>query len=126
MKILISDANIHNRQHLAAFLGQSGLEVAGMAASGEETRALAEVLSPTVILLEANLPDVDVYQLISELQRGDPPPAVILLTTKPDPEVIHRGLLAGAGACLAKSEGIDPIVEAIHQTRINNKQGAVE
>lgn len=117
MKILISDATIHNRQHLAAYLGQSGLNVVGAAATGEETRALAKALAPTIILLDADLPDGDVYQLIGELQQSDQPPVVILMTTRPDSEVFRLGMLAGAAACLAKSEGIDPLIDAIKQTR---------
>ena len=123
MKIVISDATIHNRQHLAAYLEQSGVEVAGLAASGEETRALAASLRPAVILLDINLPDGDVYQLINDLLRTNQPPVVILMTTRPDPDVIHRGLLAGAAACVAKSEGIDHLTEAIRQLESKLNQG---
>lgn len=123
MKILISDPAVHNRQHLALYLGQSGLEVVGAAASGEETRTLAGALSPTVILLDVNLPDVDVYQLIGDLRRKNQPPAVILITTRPDPEAARSGLLAGASACLAKSEGIDPLIQVIQNIQITKTQG---
>lgn len=123
MKILISDGTIHNRKHLAAFLGQNNLEVVGMAGSGEETLALVGALQPTIILLDVSLPCEDVYQLIADLRRTNHPPAVILMTTRPDPQVVRRGLLAGASACLAKSEGIDPFIKAIQNIQIKKEQG---
>ncbi len=124
MKILISDPSIHNRQHLASYLSQSGLEVVGLAASGKETMKLAETFQPTIILLDVNLGDMDLYDLVGDLRRITPQPAVILMTTRPDPDVNRRGLLAGASTCRAKSEGIDPILAAINQIMDFHKQGA--
>lgn len=115
MKILITDANPHNRKDLANFLIQNGFEIAGTAASGEETFEMALALPPDLIILDVNLPDMDALELTTRLAILRPSPAVILLTINHDPAVEWRGLQAGAFACLAKNAGIDPLIDAIQE-----------
>lgn len=123
MKILISDATSHNRENLASYLLQSGLEVVGTAALGKETLGFANELLPDIIILDINLPDVDALELITVLTELENRPAVILLLVSRDFAVEHRGLRAGAYACLAKNEGIDPVVDAIQKIQKAKVQG---
>ena len=123
MKILISDAISHNRDNLASFLSESGMEVVGTAASGKETLRLATVLKPDLIILDINLPDVDAQETISRLKCSQLTVEVILLMVNHNREVEQQALGAGAYACLAKNEGIDPLVNAIQKIQIKNDQG---
>ena len=123
MKIFISDAISHNRENLASYLSQSGLEVVGTAASGKETLKLVKELIPDIIILDINLLDVNVLEFITVLSELERSPAVILLMVSHDPAVAQRGLQAGAYACLAKNEGIDPLVNTIQKIQITNYQG---
>ena len=115
MKILISDAISHNRENLANFLSESGLEVVGTAASGTETLKLANELNPEVIILDINLPDVDAQETISRLKLSQPTVEVILLMVSHNRAVQQQALGAGAFACLAKNEGVDPLIDAIQK-----------
>ena len=123
MKILISDANSHNRENLASYLMQSGFEVAGTTASGIETLQLAKESKPDIIILDINLPDVDVQETISSLKCSHPIPEVILLMVSHDSAVEQLALDAGAYACRAKNEGIDPLVDAIQKIQNTKFQG---
>ena len=123
MKILISDAISHNRENLANFLSESGLEVVGTAASGTETLKLAEELNPEIIILDINLPDVDAQETIISLKCSQPTVEVILLMVSHNRTVEQQALGAGAYACLAKNEGIDPLVDAIQKIENTKVQG---
>jgi len=125
MKILIADTISHNRDNLASFLSESGMKVVGTAASGEETLTLAKVLKPDLIILDINLPDVDVQETISSLKNSQPTVEVILLVVSHNRAVQQQALDAGAFACLAKNEGVDPLLDAIQKsqkTRIEGEQ----
>jgi DNA-binding NarL/FixJ family response regulator len=119
MKILISDATSHTRQNLAAYLVQRGLNVVGTAVSGKETLDLVQHLSPSIIILDIKLPDVGIFELITELQKEPQSPAVILMMVSHDPVVEQRGLQAGAFACLAKNDGIDPLIDIVYRIKSN-------
>lgn len=123
MRILISDANSHNRKNLASFLLQCGLEVVGTVSSGNETQKLAKKLNPEIIILDINLLDVDVLELIKILSALEENPVVLLLMVSYDPVIEQQGLQAGAYACLAKNEGIDPLVDTIEKIQMKNTQG---
>ena len=123
MKILISDAISHNRENLANFLSESGLEVVGTAASGTETLKLAVELTPEIIILDINLPDVDAQETTISLKCSQPTVEVILLMVSHNRTVEQQALGAGAYACLAKNEGIDPLVDAIQKIENTKVQG---
>ena len=123
MKILISDAISHNRKNLANFLSESGLEVVGTAASGTQTLKMAEELNPDIIILDINLPDVDAQEIIISLKCSQPTVEVILLMVSHDRAVEQQALGAGVYACLAKNEGIDPLVDAIQKIEKTKVQG---
>ena len=123
MKILISDAISHNRENLAYFLSESGLEVVGTAASGTETLKSAKALNPEIIILDINLPDADVLELISVLAEFEKKPVVLLLMVSHDRGIEQLAMQSGAYACLAKNEGIDPLVDTIQKIRMTNIKG---
>ena len=123
MKILISDATSHNRENLAAYLIQSGLNVVATAGTGADTLKLVEAFTPDVLILDINLPDVEILEFIAELQNTNQALVVMLLMVSQNRAVEQRALGAGAYACLAKDEGIDPLVDAIQKIQIKYVQG---
>lgn len=123
MKILIADGTPHNRKNLASYLVQNGFDVVGTAASGEEARNLSLKLLPEIIILDINLPGVNILELTASLTKSKPKPAVILLTVSHDIAAEQRGLQAGAYACLAKNAGIDPLIDTIQQIKSLFYQG---
>jgi len=123
MKILISDAISHNRENLASFLSESGLKVIGTAASGIDTLKQAKIHKPDLIIMDINLPDADTLKLISILNEFENKPVVLLLMVSHDHVVEQLALQAGAKSCLAKNEGIDPLVDAIRKIQNTKVQG---
>jgi pilus assembly protein CpaE len=97
--------------------------VVGTAVSGNETLHLAKVHKPDIIILDINLPDVDVFKLTSNFNEFENKPVVLLLMVSHDSAVEQRALDAGAYACLAKNEGIDPLIDTIQKIRKTKVQG---
>ena len=60
IRVLIVDDIPETRDHLTKLLGFEGdMEVVGSAASGAEAIELATQLSPDIVLMDINMPDMD-------------------------------------------------------------------
>lgn len=114
MKILISDANLHNRRNLASFLLAEGMNVIGEAASTRETLVMTRARSADIVILDSNF-----THLISALLATQKAPKIILLMTSHDAALEEEGLEAGAFACLAKNDGVDPIINTIQNIHLS-------
>lgn len=114
-KILIADAVAHTRENMAVFFSEQGLDVVGTAATGKETKTLAASTAPDVIILDINLPDIHFQELASALTRADNSPKVILMMVREDRIIAQQGIEAGAYACLAKNNGIDPLIQVVRE-----------
>lgn len=88
------------------------LEVAGEAADGDSAVEVIRALAPDVVLLDVRMPRGDG---ISVLQRLDPLPPTILLTTFDDDEALLRGIRAGARGFLLKDISLDELIDAIRR-----------
>ena len=93
-RVLIVDDHASFRAAARALLELDGFDVVGEA--GDGTGALAECarLRPDVVLLDVQLPDIDGFGVARELAAGDAPPAVVLVSSRP--ESSYRRRLAGA------------------------------
>ena len=60
IRVLIVDDIPETRDHLTKLLGfESDIDVVGSAASGAEAISLASSLTPDVVLMDINMPDMD-------------------------------------------------------------------
>ena len=83
IRILIVDDHAVVREGLRAFLGvQPGFEIVGEAADGEEALRFAAELSPTLVLLDVQLPDIDGFEVASKLTAGGNGPDVVLVSSR--------------------------------------------
>lgn len=113
IRVLLVDDHPVVRSGLSALLASAeGIEVIGAAASGEEALALAEELSPDVVVCDLRLGDgIDGVGVTAALQeRGI---AVMILTTHDNDSDIARAVLAGAAGYLLKDAEPDDIVAGI-------------
>jgi len=115
MKILVADANLHNRENLASYLKQNGLDVVGTTSSGRQFLDQVQQMSAEIVLLDINLQNGGTIELTKQLTSLQHAPTVIILMISFDPEIEQSGLQAGAYACLAKNDGIDPIINTIQK-----------
>ncbi len=84
-RVLIVDDDIDTLEVLSEELGSEGISVVGWATTGEAAIELAEELSPTVVLLDAQLPGSEGFRTARRLHRSVRPPAVVFLTAYEEP-----------------------------------------
>ena len=118
LRILLADDQERVRYGLRALLRQQpGWKVIGEAENAKDLLTLAEVLTPDLVLLDWNLPDMPGEKVLFSLRTIFKDIPVIVLSGQI--EVNHAALEAGANAFFSKSNSPDQLVETI-QTVMNS------
>lgn len=116
MRILIVDALSHTRENLKTFLElHDGIEVVGEAATGADTLQFAHTHALDIVIMDVNVPDMDSLEVTRQLVTSRPDLAVILLTIHSEGVDFQAAYEAGAQVCIAKSDGAEPIIDAIRE-----------
>ncbi len=116
IRVLIVDDQHLIRDGIASLLLlQSGIEVTGTAANGQEALEAVQEQSPDVILMDIRMPVMDGIAAVEELRRRGSKAKVLMLTTFDDEEYIMKSLRAGAYGYLMKDLPIEDLTRAIVQ-----------
>ena len=111
--VLIVDDQRLVRSGFAVILGtEPGINVVGQAGDGFEAVALARELSPSVVLLDIRMPNLDglaaARQILAETASR-----VLMLTTFDSDEYVYAALRAGASGFLLKDAPSEQLVGAV-------------
>src|SRR5215213_9160177 len=90
------------------------LEVVGEAENGREAVALAEKLTPDVVLLDVEMPLMGAKQAMERMLENSPPPRVVIVTMFDDPRLVRELIGLGAVAYLVKSATMEELHAAVH------------
>ncbi|MGE5173315.1 MAG: protein-glutamate methylesterase/protein-glutamine glutaminase [Betaproteobacteria bacterium] len=114
IKALVVDDSAYNREAVAQMLASdAGIEVVGSATDGVDAIAKTLRLSPDVITLDLEMPNMDGFTFLRWLMRERPTP-VIVLSSRSDSRSVFRALELGAVEFLAKPEArISRSIESI-------------
>ncbi len=116
IRVLIVDDIPETRDHLTKLLGfESDIEVVGAAASGSEAIELAERLTPDIVLMDINMPDMDGITTTERLATRAPMAAVIMMSVQGEADYLRRSMLAGAREFLVKPFSSDELTASIRQ-----------
>jgi DNA-binding NarL/FixJ family response regulator len=114
IRILLADDQSLFREGLRTLLSvQTGFDVVGEAANGEEALRLAITLHPDVVLMDVRMPVLDGVAATRRLHAMLPACRVIVLTTFDDDEYVFEALRAGAIGYLLKDAPSEKLYEAI-------------
>jgi DNA-binding NarL/FixJ family response regulator len=103
-RVLIVDDHPGFRAQARALLAAAGYEVVGEAADGESGVRVARELSPDVVLLDVQLPDISGFE-VARLVGGRPdPPAIILISSRDACDYGRRIGRSGARGFISKAE----------------------
>jgi DNA-binding NarL/FixJ family response regulator len=117
-RVLIVDDHAALRACLRSLVeDHPDMAVVGEAATGEEAVALAELLSPDVVLMDVRLPRLSGIEATRHIRRLHPAPVVIGLTVHWTPELESDMGDAGAAECLAKADAADRLHRVILTAR---------
>jgi DNA-binding NarL/FixJ family response regulator len=113
--LVVEDHPVYRDGLAAAFAGCDDVVVAAAVGTIAEACAAAATERPTVILLDLGLPDGDGLSAVPRLLRGDPRPALLVLTMNDDRDVVLDAVRAGAHGFLLKGAGRLEVVDAVRR-----------
>jgi DNA-binding NarL/FixJ family response regulator len=82
-------------------------EIVGSVADGSALLEAAQRLTPDVIVLDVNLPNVHSLEACREITRVNPEMKVIMFTAMDDPGLSQKFLEAGASAFVSKVASVE-------------------
>jgi DNA-binding NarL/FixJ family response regulator len=114
IRVVLADDQTLVREGLTLMLGlMDGVEVAAVAADGEEAVAAVDAQRPDVALLDLRMPRVDGVEATKRIRESHPQVEVVVLTTYADDESVMSALRAGARGYLTKDATAEEIERAI-------------
>jgi len=116
IKVLLVDDHELVRDGLCRLLNdEHDIEVIGQAGTGHEAVSLAEKLTPDVILLDYNLPDIDGLETTEQIMTMKLPSRVLILTMYGNEEYAIRLVRSGASGFVVKGAPTDELLTAIRK-----------
>ena len=116
IKIILADDHTLVRTGLRRLLDDvDGLSVIGEADNGSDAILRVKELSPDVVILDINMPELNGIQATEILRRDDSELKIIIISMHSDELFPQRLLKAGANAYLTKGSGIKEITYAINE-----------
>lgn len=131
LRILIADDHEIVRRGMRPLIeGEWGWEICGEAGDGREAVALAEKLSPQVVVLDVNMPELDGVEATRAIRRSRPDTEVLVFTGTESESLMHELFAAGARGCVLKTEAASHLVPAIkalsqHQPYLGSRASSV-
>ena len=123
IRVLLADDHAMFRQGIKEMLStDEKIEVVGEAENGREAVALAEKLTPDVVLLDVEMPVMGAKQAMEIMLENSPPPRVVIVTMYDDPRLVRELIGLGAVAYLVKSATMEELHTAVH-TAANSHVG---
>ncbi|HEU4850293.1 MAG TPA: response regulator [Terrimesophilobacter sp.] len=121
IKVLVVDDIAETRDHLAKLLSfEREIDVAGMAASGEEAVRMAMELRPDIILMDINMPGLDGIAASELITQRVPSSPIIMMSVHGETDDLKRAMLAGAREFLVKPFSSDELSTSIR--RVHEKE----
>ncbi len=111
--LLVDDQAVVRRGLRVLFHLEPDLQVVGEASTGTEALALAQSLTPDVVLMDLQMPGMDGIAATAALRRAVPQSVVVILSIHDDAQTRRRAQAAGAVAFVEKRGATDTLLSAI-------------
>ena len=110
VRVLVADDQALFRRGLSVVLSASpDIEVVGEASDGEEAVAMANKLSPDVVLMDVRMPRLSGIEATRQIRTALPATEVLMLTVSDEQEDLYESVKAGANGYLLKEIAIEEI-----------------
>jgi two-component system response regulator DevR len=113
--LLVDDSPLIRLGLKAALEDRADIAIVGEAGTAREGIALAQKLSPHVVLLDLRLPDQPGFNACRELVKLVPAPQVLFLTSATDERNVQQAIAAGGAGYLLKDNDSATLAAAIQQ-----------
>jgi pilus assembly protein CpaE len=116
IRILIVDDIAETRENIRRLLQfERDMEVVGGAKTGKEAISLARELTPHVVIMDINMPDMDGIAATEAILKDSPQVQIVILSVQSEPDYMRRAMLAGARDFLPKPPSADELVNTIRK-----------
>ncbi len=116
IRVIIVDDIAETRENIRKLLQfESDIEVVGVARTGREGIDLAKEITPDVVLMDINMPDMDGITATETIRKVVPFAQIVILSVQSDPNYMRRAMLAGARDFLTKPPMVDELIAAIRR-----------
>jgi DNA-binding NarL/FixJ family response regulator len=114
IRVLIVDDHTFYREGVRTMLSvESGIEIVGEVASGDEAIAQAASLQPDVILMDLKMPGINGIEAARRILHTSPHIGMLVLTMFEADETVFAAMRAGARGYLLKDVGQEELVRAV-------------
>ena len=125
IRVLVVDDIPETRDHLTKLLSfESDIEVVGAASSGREALEMGAKLTPDIILMDINMPDMDGITATEQMAATVPNAAVVMMSVQGEADYLRRSMLAGAREFLVKPFSSDELTASIRQVHSRERDKA--
>lgn len=119
IKVLVVDDIVDTGNQISKLLEfEEDMEVVGIADSGQNALRQAASLSPDVVLLDINMPDMDGIETAERLTREAPSAAIVMMSVNGEADYVRRAMLAGARAYLIKPFSSDELFSMVRDVYV--------
>ena len=91
------------------------IQIVGEASTGREALSMVQALSPDVVLMDIEMPEMDGIEATAALRMADSKSRVVILSIHDDMQTQARARAAGAVAFVEKRGATDSLLAAIRQ-----------
>src|SRR5258706_3022259 len=110
IRVLIVDDNTETQTSLQrALTFETAFEVIGVASSGQEGVELARSLSPDIVLMDINMPDMDGLAATALISNESPDSQIVIMSIQSETNYMQQAVAAGARSFLSKPVAIDDL-----------------
>lgn len=118
VRVVVADDNAQLRNMVTAYLGQqSGMEVVGAAANGQEAIELVQEKLPDVLICDMIMPKIDGYGVLEQLSamKLEKQPGVIALTALGRDDFIARAIDLGVCYYMVKPFDFAMLAQRVYE-----------
>jgi DNA-binding NarL/FixJ family response regulator len=113
---IIEDHDVIREVFLELLDAEVDLSVCGIAGNGSEALEALTTLSPTVVLVDLSLPDMNGLDLVRELRARDPELCILVVSGHQAARYRQQAEQAGADVYIDKLDAHTMLVPAIRET----------
>jgi len=114
VRVMLVDDHRMFAESLSRLLAEEeGIEVLGIATTGAEAVKKAEKLSPNVVLVDYQIPDMDGVAVAAAIKTQAPHTMIVMLTGSADDRVLLAAIEAGCSGFLTKDRAATEVAMAV-------------
>lgn len=114
-RVIIAERDPRERERLRHSIHELGLDIAGLAADGQELVQMATLLHPDFVLLDESLPVLGALDAAAALQQAAPDVATILMSARVDASMLREAMQNGVRDVVSKPLDLKELNDSLHK-----------